>query len=176
MVVYKLFLEWTMVDVLTVFFSFVPYLIAIPTFLVYFIWNIVRFFKQKSKDIKIALLINLITIISFALVPFTLISLGLDFYTKLPFRTYVVEKVKSGELKQDTDSSLTNLPTSSPSLSAGGNSLLIEDGKIFFFTFRGILDNYSGFIYTENDDPTMSAEEIIQTIKLWKHWYFVAFT
>lgn len=48
---------------------------------------------------------------------------------------------------------------------------------VFFFTFRGILDNYSGFLFVpEGGDPTrfrdLNEPESTQLARYASHWYF----
>jgi hypothetical protein len=45
-----------------------------------------------------------------------------------------------------------------------------------FFTYRGILDNFSGFVYTPNDQtPSKNAFEgdFKKIEKMDKNWYFI---
>ena len=50
---------------------------------------------------------------------------------------------------------------------------------IFFFTFRGILDNFSGFIYRSDDNPPLNGDfsgDFVEMKKLRSHWFWAAST
>jgi hypothetical protein len=71
---------------------------------------------------------------------------------------------------------------------AGSEHRLSDDGDVmvwhtpqkqmvFFFTFRGILDSFSGFVYSANDTPPAREEfggEWIEVEHLRKNWYWAA--
>ncbi len=82
--------------------------------------------------------------------------LDLDFKLHKTQREVVIENVNNGSLSPNVvhNSSLINLENRYPVLSAGGNEIVVEQHEglkyVFFFTFRGILDNYAGFLYVPN--------------------------
>ena len=92
--------------------------------------------------------------------PFADISIDIDFKIHKKAREEIVAKVYEGELKNNIsyNSSLIALGSSYPTVSAGGNEIVVEehDGKkyVFFFFNRGVVDNYSGYLYVpEGGDP-----------------------
>lgn len=116
-------------------------------------------------------------------VPFTKLWIKADFAFYKNEREEVVQQVYKNELKPNVsyNPSLINLDDSYPSLSAGGNDIIVEEHDdqkyVFFFTFRGVLDNYSGFVYVpEGGDPRNFSDlnEISSTqiTPLGGNWYF----
>jgi hypothetical protein len=93
--------------------------------------------------------------------------------------------VKDGKLVPNVshNPTLIHLPDSLGTLSLGGNDIVAtrEEGDlhVFFFTFRGILDNYSGFMYSESggklEQPDFRGDTLIESTKMADHWYYVAF-
>jgi len=46
---------------------------------------------------------------------------------------------------------------------------------IFFFDYRGILDSFSGFVYSTNDSPPRQGEfggKFVEVIRLQKNWFW----
>jgi hypothetical protein len=90
-------------------------------------------------------------------VPFTRIWLNADFHLLKSEREQVVADVLAGELRPDDGPysllvpSLVTLGLERAHVSMGGNEILVSEKDarryVFFFTFHGILDNYSGFLY-----------------------------
>ena len=65
----------------------------------------------------------------------------------------------------------------------GGNEVVVEehDDKtyVLFFTFRGVLDNYSGFLYVpDGGSPSLFSDldeqQFTQIVPLEENWYFVS--
>jgi hypothetical protein len=81
-------------------------------------------------------------------------------------------------LKDGGRGSQISLPDESKYLSEGGAVFVWRDGKdswTLFFTFRGVLDSFAGFVYATNDKiPPADAflGNPIQIIKLAPNWYW----
>lgn len=79
-------------------------------------------------------------------------------------RAEVVKQIEEDKLKSEGENrALIQLPDYFPILSSGGNDVLFEPkGKEFyvlFFTFRGILASYAGYLYVpDGGDPAEFAE------------------
>lgn len=110
-------------------------------------------YRKRHRFCFIPLIIQAITIGIIVFVPFTRLWLKYNFAHYKEKREKTVEMVIAGELRPNVEynSSLIELPPSFPPVSLGGNQIVIEinDGKpyVFFYTYRGILDNYAGFLY-----------------------------
>ena len=82
--------------------------------------------------------------------------LDLDFKMHKTDREKVVSMVESGKLKENVPDSpsFIQLPKRYDHLSKGGGEVIaVQKGErltILFFTYRGILDNFSGFVYSPN--------------------------
>lgn len=149
------------------------------------IYPFVRF-KQLRYWSLLPLTINIGTILIVIFVPFTAITIESDFHAKLNARTEVIEKIRSGELVNNVDynKTLIYLPFGFPNVSRGGNDILYTDdnGKlmVFFFTYRGIIDNYSGIIYKEDNRPPTADDfncgEMLDSKKFRDNWFWMACT
>ena len=92
--------------------------------------------------------------------------LDLDFKMHKTDREEVVSMVKGGKLKYNVPDSpsLIQLPKPYDHLSKGGGEVIaVKTGDSFtilFFTYRGMLDNFSGFVYTPNDKQTFVVDKV----------------
>lgn len=176
--------RWELVEVLTVFLQPFLELIIGVAFLVILTWSVIYFikniYKMKYKAV-LPLVINLITIVIVFFVPFTSIIISLDFNLNLEDREKIISMVQSGELKSESlyGYNLIQLPEEYKHLSKGGGEIFIEkDGdtlKIFFYTFRGILDNFSGFAYISDNSELSQTDfngDFDQIIKKREHWFW----
>ncbi len=101
-------------------------------------------------------------------------------------RSRIVRQVQEGARRPNVErySTLISLGLDAPQVSMGGNEIVVErlDGEepyIFFFTYRGILDNFHGFLFVPTGgDPLLFSyldEPGSTHIKpMEEHWYFVA--
>ena len=78
---------------------------------------------------------------------------------------------------------MVELPDSEASVSKGGNEVIIERGEeglyVFYFTYRGVLDNYAGFLLVpEGGDPRRYSDiehgGARQVQRFGGRWYFVS--
>ncbi len=124
--------------------------------------------------------------------PFNALTLRIDFQLKLSEREKIVTMINNKTISCDTaKTTWAKIPREYSNLSAGSPDVLVEniDGTtcIFFYTFRGITDNFSGFVWV-GDERVMSKITIgqfgvsrifyepIEIIKFAAHWYFIANT
>lgn len=121
---------------------------------------------------------TLTTLVLALTVDFTAMMLDLDFKCNLANRHRCVKELLS---HFDKDAGMVKLPSGFGYLSKGGGDVQIgeTDGTRFvlFYTYRGVLDNYSGFFYRDDDaDLTASngPDNYKQIKKLRDHWFFVA--
>ena len=180
-------LRWSLVDVLTPFLMY-PLLGALWLGLAgCLIWSVVHLIKRHAFgwQARMPLLVCLASALIAALVPFTDLWLRANFYLLSERRKEVVDQIRAGKLEPNVEhnASLIALPDSSPTLSMGGNEVVIEEHRgqlyVFFFTYRGILDSYSGFLFVpEGGDPRefsdLSEAESTQIVPFGGPWYFAA--
>jgi hypothetical protein len=177
------FFEWDLVDFLT------PFLLVPMLFLFWIIFvslmigSLIYLGFQIKKNYQKALLPFLVNILVFLilwLVPFTDIRLEIQFRMNRPGYEEVVAMVNNSTLVPG-EYGFVNLPQEYQHLSTGGGDIIVDqtDGvtSIFFYTFRGVLDNSSGFIYRSNDTQPgqfLLGQDCIQLEKIEPFWYFCA--
>lgn len=159
--------RWTLVDWLTPFIEPILELSLRCVFLAVSIWAILYFIKQLKKlgVLRAAApsLVNVGVLLIVLFVPFTQLTVALNFKWNYRKRMAVVSQVLDGRLgktisKTGGRGGLVHLPPPYQGTSAGGGDILIyqRDGQtlIFFFDFRGVLDSFAGFVYsTGNTRP-----------------------
>ena len=140
--------------------------------------------SQKMKILKlrafIPLLIIVLSIMFNSLVSCTKANLDLNFKLNINSRNKVVELIKTDELKpKETNENLIALPSKYKRLSKGGGEVMIDSfndhNAYIFFTYRGIIDNYSGFVY-DSDEAAQEelSGEYFEVEKLCDSWYYCA--
>ncbi|MFJ8266463.1 hypothetical protein [Peribacillus asahii] len=171
------FFQWYLIDIITEFLMLPIWLVIFGFFIFITVKTIINLFKNK--DWK-PFTIQLLTILLWMFFPFTQVMLDLDFKMKKSEREEIVEMVEDGTLKPNVsyDSSLIQLPEKYDRLSKGGGEIVIEknDNSVLFFTYRGILDNFSGFVYSPNDKKPNQNDfdgDFKQIEKSEENWYFV---
>ncbi|WP_428770155.1 hypothetical protein V1L52_12660 [Treponema sp. HNW] len=157
-------LKWPIIDTITEFL-FLPLagfigIIFLGSFVlsVVYAWD----YRKRHRFCFVPLIIQIVTVFIIFFIPFTRLWLKWNFLHYKEEREKIVEKVIAGELKPNVEynGSLIELDSSFPLVSLGGNQIVVEtnDGKpyVFFYTYRGILDNYAGFLYLpEGGDPSL---------------------
>lgn len=129
----------------------------------------------------IPIFVHFVTLTLLFTVPFTAVTLKLDFHLNKSNREEVVHMVMDGALKPDNTyhTSFIELPVKYKSLSKGGGEVFVEgsgkDMLILFYTFRGVLDHYSGFVYTMDEESMKDniPGELVQAKTMSDHWYWI---
>ncbi len=179
--------QWSLVEIITVFLM-MPLSGAVWLFfIVCMISSLTCLLKFKDIGRKSITPIG-IQVIAFLLViyvPFTMLWLKGDYILNKEQRAVVVAQVLNGELKPNVEynSSLIHLSDDYSGLSRGGNDIIIESHEgltyVFFFTFRGILDNYSGYLYVpEGGSAEMYSDlneaDMTEIKHIENNWYLVS--
>lgn len=171
--------RWSLVDVFTVFLMPFLWLLTVGFFIVGLVLSISGVFKAKYWK---PLLIQLITILLLFLVPFNDIALKLDFMMKKEDRVEVISMIGNGKLNPNVshNTSLIKLPKKYNQLSKGGGEIVVEGQgdsyAVLFFTMRGILDGFSGFVYSPNGTKPGKNDfggDFKEIDKVDENWYFV---
>jgi hypothetical protein len=181
--------RWSLIEILTPFLEPMLELAIYGFFLIIIIWSFIfGLMKMKSQKIKafIPIIINIAAVIIIFVVPFTAITTKMDFYFHINEREDVIEKITNGELISNVsyNDSLINLPAKYKNLSKGGGNIVVEyenkNPNVFFFTFRGVIDNFSGFAYmSDGNEPERNdflCTQILEVEKLKDHWFWLACT
>lgn len=178
-------LRWSLIETITPFLEPVIEVVLYGFFLATFIWAIIYFIKNGKSIGKCAIipfLIHVITLIIVCLVPFTTILINLDFSFNYADRQKIISLVESDNLKIDSSkgNSLVELPSKYKHLSSGGEIIVERNSSstsILFYTYRGVLENFSGFIYS-SDSGFLQEEKFNsdykQIIKFREHWFWVS--
>lgn len=118
-------------------------------------------------------------------IPYTRMWVSADFAKHKYERDTIVTAVEQGRLTPNVeeDDQLIALDEGYPAVSMGGNEIVVEDhdGKkyILFFTFRGLLDNYSGFLHVPaGGNPSvfwnLKDEQSSQIVPFGENWYWTS--
>jgi hypothetical protein len=178
--------RWQLVGILTVFLEPMVEIAVWGFYAIAVIAVIARAFlaKGRSTSFRFApLILAIASLCMFYFVPFSEIVRNIDFRWQLASRTAVAERVLRQEPKTNQAhpdlSVFVNLKGSERRLSDDGELAIYRlQGKqfVFFFTFRGVLEHFSGFVYSANDAPP-SKEDIgvrrVEVEHLRKNWYWV---
>jgi len=182
--------RWTLVEWLTPLIEPSLELALGCAFLVVLLWSLVQFVSQAkrlgAKRAGIPLLVNTAVLLVALFVPFGKMTTALNFRWNYKKRMEVVSEVLDGKLGNANSNSggrgnLIHLPASYRGLSAGGDDILVyqRDGQtlIFFFDFRGILDNFSGFVYSTGNTKPHSDDfggQFFEIEELRPGWYWAS--
>lgn len=181
--------RWTLVDWLTPLLEPILELSLGCAFLVVSTWAIVYFVRRWKKlgTLRAAApcLINIGVLLIVLLVPFTEMTISLNFKWNYRKRMEVVSEVLDGRLAKSVPegggSELVHLPASYRGLSAGGGDIMIDhrDGQtlIFFFDFRGILDSFAGFVYSTGNTKPKNGDfggQFFEVDQMRPNWWWVS--
>ncbi len=180
-----IFFQWVIIDKITPFLFMPLTIIVWILFLFLSIKALIAFYKKRSLSTLFPLTIYAITLLSALFIPFTTLWIKRYFQLYKNEREAVIRDINSNKFKTHHLQSFThiNLDHKYPYLSMGGNQIAIQEHGglkyIFFYTYRGILDNYSGFLYVpKGGDPSyysdLNESHSTQIIPLAPHWYFVS--
>jgi hypothetical protein len=177
--------QWTLVDWLTVvlFLPLVWFADAISAVAAIFAL-VVLLVRVKTDGWRAAqpLAVQVAVFAVAATVPFTGITLALDFRMNRGDREKVIEMVRAGTLqpRRADLASIAILPADMRHVSKGGEILIAATGQhptILFFTFRGVLSSFAGFAYCDDGNPPDDGAFLTrwrEVVKYDEHWYWVS--
>jgi hypothetical protein len=176
--------QWDIVDFITPFLL-VPLLASVWLVVIFtMIWSLGYAYRYRREGplVWVPFAISAMALLAAWFVPFTELWIRTNFHFKKAQRELVVAQVKNGELVPNVSHNpgLIALP-SGMDLSKGGDEIVVEglpdEPYVFFFTFRGILDNYSGFLWVpKGGRPEQfrdAAQPGTQIESFGDNWYFV---
>ncbi|WP_425203239.1 hypothetical protein [Priestia megaterium] len=172
--------QWDLVDMITEFLMLPIWLFVYAFFIIMTIWTLIHLFKKRKWQ---PFVIQLITILLWFFFPFNQVNLDLNFKIHQDKREEVATQIENGVIKPNVSDSpsLIQLPKKYTQLSKGGGDIVVETkGKaksILFFTYRGMLDNFSGVVYNPNDNKPSKSNfngDFEQIKKVHKNWYYVS--
>jgi len=180
--------RWQIIDIVTVFLIMPVLVIFWLSFIITGIFSLTCLRNRNSTGrVAIApIAIQIVTLFLIVFIPFTKIWITANFYIYKAEREEIVNNINQGTYKEHellNNIYFIPLGNSYPRVSMGGNDVAVEetDGKkhIFFYTFRGILDNYSGFIYVPSGGSVsnfsdLNEEHSTDIRMLENNWYYVS--
>lgn len=164
---------WNLMEVYPINILIIDIFITVIT-IIFFIINI-----KKIKTI-IPMLINIITLLLIFFIPFRNLTLIFDIENNFDERNKIIENIEYKNLNTNSLQKM-ELPFASKYLSKDGGEIFIniknENLFVLFFTFRGVLDNFSGLVYSSNNNPpdkNIFGGDLKQIIKEKDNWYWIA--
>ncbi len=180
----SLVFQWNIIDALTPFLGGPLLGLAWLLVMISAVFASAYAYRHRSKGAYAfaPLMVSTGTLLVAFFVPFTQLWLYGNFNLNKSARQQVVENVKSGTFKPNVahNAKLIALPKGS-GVSMGGDVIIVEGPSsnpyVFFFTFRGILDNYSGFLWVPDggrpEDFGDADEPGTEIESFGGNWYFI---
>ena len=136
---------------------------------------------QRRWRSAIPLFIHLVALTLLFTVPFTNVSLKLDYHMNKSKREDVVRMVAEGTLKPDGAyrASFIELPAPYKSLSKGGGEVFVQgrgpDLLVLFYTLREGPDHYEGFVFTADAGSLESkiSGNLVQVKTMSDDWHWI---
>lgn len=180
------FFYWSLIDVVTPFAAPILWLPVLMTALVAVVVAILLPFRRWrtlgiASVLPLGFLFACFLIIRF--VDFTALWLTANFKFHHADRLEVVRRIESGEFRPNVshNPSLIALPRDLAHVSLGGGEVEAErDGdryKILFFTFRGVLDSFAGFVYTSEGSAPKDGDfagKFVIVRKIEDRWHYIS--
>lgn len=154
---------------------------ALLTLSIVFLFRLVRSPLDKRTRIRVALVGVAAVLLSFTL-PATNWAIWADFATHKQQRRQVVALLQRRVLVPNVsyNSDLVSLPAEYRCTSRGGGDVLLagpNNTNVLFFTYRGVLDNFAGFVYSRDDRPPSTnafGGNVRQIRHMEEHWYWIS--
>ncbi len=174
--------KWFLVDFLTPFINIFIIVYLILMLILILIVLIILINNKQWITIMIATIICLLMII-----------LPIDSYAESARFHILQSKMEQtalntirgdyGKLSDDNNVDVLSLPDSLHNLSRGGGDVLVfhnaDKSAVFFFTYRGLIDNFSGYVYLTDLNAKYllkNYSDWIQIIQIDQHWFFYCST
>lgn len=179
------FYRWDIIDVIT---PILEWPLEMALYLTFFIiLTVLTFFGLRDlRDGRRARImasgVMVLTYLSTLIVNFNGIWLDHYFAKYKDQRHEVIRMIEDGKLQPNIphDPKQIHLPNPLSQTSMGGGDIRFEnetsDKKVFFYSFRGVLDAYAGFYYSSEDLPPAQNSlglEFNDAIKLEPKWYWI---
>jgi hypothetical protein len=151
------------------------------------LWSATQLLRIRKEGVKFAapFLICALTLAALVYAPLQQVYLQRDFWARRADRERIVARVENGELFPNVDynKNMIALGAREPSVSAGGNDIVIDDkdegAYVLFLTSRGLKHYFTGFLrvppggdpkkfFEFSDKPPSRLEQYD------KEWWFVA--
>jgi len=173
--------RWPLLSLLTPFLEPLLEIVSLVLFMIVSFWAL-GYFVMKHREVgyraRLPLIVSIITILILVFVPFSKLALKMNWISNYNARIKIVQMIENGEL--DTamlEKGQVNLPDKYKDASEGGKILFSRKGSrlfVFFFTFQGILNGYSGFAYVSDNDESHAGlgGPYIEVKKMEDRWFW----
>lgn len=179
--------QWPLVDFLTPFLLlpiegvlWLFYLVVAIWSAAHLTWNV-----QRWRVASLPLLVCIVLFGIVTLVPITQLWVRYNFAMNKLAREDIVRQVFDGTLQPNVahNFSLIALAADVSYVSMGGNEIVVEKHDeityVFFFTFRGILNSYAGFIYVPNSGNPALFDDLneanrTELVPFDEHWFYAS--
>ncbi|WP_019639269.1 hypothetical protein [Paenibacillus fonticola] len=179
--------RWVLMDTLTPFIApfieIIGYIVFCLSTLVVFVYFVVSKPSRRARN-GIPFLLNIIILILVLVVPINSIVLNFDFRSSQHKREKVVDMVMAGGLLPNVfhNPTLIRLPDDYKELSKGGGEIVVlgdgTDTQILFFTYRGVTDQFAGFVYSaDGQEPDENRfGKWVEVKRLDEKWFWISVT
>lgn len=177
---------WNLAECLSVFLCGPLLALVYTATTVVLLWSLAAAFRTRGSWQRfLPALLCATALAATRFVPFDALWLKADFLLRRSDRESVITQLRSGTIHarfQSNSIELIALP-SSPAVSRSGNDILVlgprEDPFVFFYTFRGVIDNYAGFLRVPPghlpDEFIAAGDRPFLTRKFDDGWFFLSF-
>lgn len=135
--------------------------------------------QDLSVKIFIPLTINLVFFIFLLYQPISTSLLQIEFTLKKDARMDIVEQFNEGKLELINEHFYKIPATYRKKFISDGNEIFQTGDLLFFYHIRGVIDNFSGYVYSPSGEPPTSDDvqaDIIYMKKMNQNWYYVSCT
>jgi hypothetical protein len=181
-------LYWDLVDLISVFLAPLLALVVWAAFALSTLFALTTFLWGYSLPVRARftpLVTHLLTLLVVHYVPFQPALREVNFWLNYDARMQVVQSIERRELAADLvdGERVVPLPRNYRHLSRGGGDVIISRSAgrtlVFFYTFRGVTDNFSGFMYRSDDSWPEQYDlggSYVSVRRYGPNWYWVAAT
>ena len=175
----------TLVETLTPFFEPILDVAAIVFFLVSVTTSVGHMVWARRQGAAVALspfVLNAVTVVALFFIPFASLQLYVHRRARMEAVSAILDRKYETPVRGGGRGDLVVLPSRLSYLSSGGDVMVWHQPDatlICFFRYRGILDSFSGFVYSTNDSPPEQGAfggRFADIERLEKNWFWVTST
>ncbi|MNW39364.1 hypothetical protein D3C74_164530 [compost metagenome] len=158
--------------------GFLVELVAYGLYFVMLVVTFVVFLRLRNRKNLMLFLLHIIVLLMLMFIPFAKISTLIEFKLYHTEMENVIDMVQLGKIELKlSENGLLKLPEEYQYLSNGGGEIIVNKSatKFFFYSYRGLLDNFQGFYYSVDNysgpDSLVDSYRSIENID--EHWFFI---
>lgn len=142
----------------------------------------IRYSVKRVKENKVQsflpLILNALILALIFFNPFNRMIQYAEFSIKYNARMEAIHSYYDGELIKAKES-VHSYSLKGNQFLSDGNEILKAGDKMLFFTVRGVLDNFSGYVYSPDGTPPSEEDvqaDFLERRKVHEHWYYIVCT